>query len=1131
MPDLASSSTNFIDLNNPTSNALLAGSGAVGVLGNIATNDFLNRKINEFKDWDAKTKDVWHTNPYKSKFTGKWLQVSPEDADKILSVYTDNAAKLAQEKIGPFRSGELIGSIRLLPKNIKEKLTGYKELSPELKGSYDHYKIFSDPNSSKNFLNTHMLETGRYHGAESIQNIRRDIYDNKLSEEVKKIIEAPTSMVEKYESLGKLKDKSGLEYFEKHILGEGHEHPGIAKLVGGGITGKIDPKTGKLTQEVVTPGFSKNYSSIISKALRSTKGINKMLLGGKAAAGALGLFGLGNNLGEYLTKKSSSILTDGEDLAEAMGGGALTAFGLDKLTNDIKKGLNKKPNYNIGFNYGHLAGIGDGHKAPADNLRRVLERYIESLPEGHKLKGYTLRDANGDVIKNELGFAKRKGGLNFIDMASRDYGVAPGVGENFNVIYNTGLGASIPHPYEQHGNKDYGLPTAEKLRGAASSVRNYLTDTPAWGVGGFLPRTGPTWAPNIPNLDIPYIARDGGGLKTLKLRGEPYNADDVKSIGYGRIPKSIELLHHTPFYQGSLLNMAPDIVGTPFINPDVLDSIEKYNTKEKMLGRIEELLNDKSLNPATKKKVADVLEGVRSGKRLVTISGSGRGDYVGNRTAHLLDSLDRLGVNNTIVMPLAGGYTGSKDLSEAQKAKLIDSIELADKAKGRVKSVGRLPNELYTLLQRASDINMATSGMMGISEAANFGNLQYLPDNWHDTAFKGPNKAGKWQHEAWKDILLGNSASPEARAALEGKLGHSPNLQDWNLGSIREFPKQHRDVFKQIASYDGAIRPGVRQYLRNAGISDASIDLNPQKFNTDEIAELLLDRNKGKLAELTEKAQQAASKNRAKIKGGQKELIKDLIATVKKNNTPKVKLRPVLLHGGLSGLGVVGMFDGLRKALNPENYKSIGNLDFNLAKSAATLIDPLLHDDDHISTTNSFIRGGATDAGTVGGGLLGVKLGDKINNLTDIGIKNIPTRISIAEKVLNNRLAGVKKVLGHNRSLPEKITLPSPKNVKLALPAHIAKLVGGLLGAGAGGSLAFNTADNVLSRGKDVDSGRRMDKKISGIIASDTQSTSIPDNITITHKFKFFDDPKPGEKGMWDSISDKTKELFNKITN
>lgn len=933
-----------IDLNDPLTNAGLAITGGASIGGSIWIDKLIDQHKKGLALWDKSTQRLYNLPTYKSKLTGRWLQVSPENADKLLNNYVSNAQRLSSKKlIGSLTSGHILNESRIIPRDFRNLFENDKVDTKHLR---DYYRPFTNANATKEELKNHALKTFRERNSgflEGWQNEQMRSAYNNLSDEAKAILAESDSISSKYKKLSALADKAGLNYVEDFILGSSNVHPGAAKAIGGGVTGVIDPKTGKYSQEVLHSGMARPFIKDLKMPLSVMNTTNKLMMGAKGATAAVGLYGLGRLLGEELNKSASA-----DDLIERLqdinsddtllgiaetgvGGAAASVSGsalierLKQLAEDSKKA----PNLNVGFSYGNVPKIGEGHKSPSNHIRQILERYIESLPEGHPLKGEVILGADGKPVLNELGFAKRKGGVQFHDIAQLNHGVSPSVAKNYNIIYNTGLGGAVNHPGMDHKWISIGeyANNSKRLKGTAQTIKNYATDTPKLVDQAFGPFTikvpnygspvsGPGWAFNIKMQDI--LPEN---FPWREYYGHGYYGANQDVIAYGKIPDEIARRTFRPLISGEFKNMAPDIIGTPFISPATLDTMNKYTTREQKINRIKELIDawDPADTSGTKDKVSRIYNALKDGRRVVSIAGSGRGDYVGERTAHLLDSLDRFGVDDVEVLSLMGGYTGAKDLSNADRLKLINNLAAADK-KGRVTAVGRLENELYTLLQQVSDINLATTGQMGVSEAANAGNLQFIPERWNDLN-QEPMK--RYQTRAWSDILTNRGKNPTNVNYAHIFDGSTPQLDVWNGGTLKYFPEQMPDVFKRLNSYEGDVRAGAAEYLRNWGLSDEAIKLNPQRIDTDPVAELLLDKNKGKLADMSRKAFEAASANRAKLPAAQEALVKDFTETLN-NNITRQKLRAVpgaIGHGLVAGLGVYGVADGINRIMNPSNYK------------------------------------------------------------------------------------------------------------------------------------------------------------------------------------------------------------------
>ena len=212
--------------------------GGVGTGLSAGLESWLTDKINLMDEWDKTTEALRDFKPYKSKLTGKWLQTSPEMADKLLDTYVNNAHALATTPIGPWRAGNVVGNIRLIPFHWEKLTKG--TTTDRLPGLVEHYRLFSDPASTNEMLKTHMIDTTRTTDLldESYVTKMRESFES-LPENIQKIIDNPkTGIVDKYKALEAAGDINGINYLEDYVLGHG-TNPGTAKVVGGGIIGKI----------------------------------------------------------------------------------------------------------------------------------------------------------------------------------------------------------------------------------------------------------------------------------------------------------------------------------------------------------------------------------------------------------------------------------------------------------------------------------------------------------------------------------------------------------------------------------------------------------------------------------------------------------------------------------------------------------------------------------------------------------------------------------------------------------------------------------------------------------------------------------------------------------------------------
>lgn len=203
--------------------------------------------------------------------------------------------------------------------------------------------------------------------------------------------------------------------------------------------------------------------------------------------------------------------------------------------------------------------------------------------------------------------------------------------------------------------------------------------------------------------------------------------------------------------------------------------------------------------------------------------------------------------------------------------------------------------------------------------------MQFIPEFWFDDYGANRDRLREWQMNAWEDILTDKRTKKIPYQGYYRDIFErsTPALSNWNGGSLDRFPKDMPDVFKSMGIYKGGLREGARNYLRNWGLSEDTLDINHQLIDTDPVAELLLDKNRGKLAEMNLKATEAARRNRATLPGAQKALAEDMVNTLKENiSRQKLKALPGAIGNTVgAGMGVYGMIDGMRRITNPNNYK------------------------------------------------------------------------------------------------------------------------------------------------------------------------------------------------------------------
>lgn len=859
--------------------------------------------------WDANTKkvindisDYYTKNKLKgwtSSVTGQTLKFSPHDVDRLLNEYVTGASDLAKQRILGVKGKDLL-KVRAVPSWLKamqasmngDEATKLKWMK-DVKGTLRHYDFFGT-NVDKGLKANHMLNTFKFsqfldpnHSA-SIRNML-----DTMPKEMRTVLNDGTiSLTDKYSKLSQLAGKSSnhmnaLKNMENLILGQpANPFPGLGDFVSG----------------------SKKAIGVKDIYLTKLKPLAKALKFGGAVGAAgglgLGLYGL-TKMSSTMDKEAAYMGDDGASSGlqalKAIAGGGLTAGGLmtgTKAVRDFAEAINN-PNRNVGFTYGEWDAVGAGHKTPSVNMRKILQRAIDKLPDtdpNKKIKFY-------DIIRNADGI------------------VRDNLGRNYNMLYSSGMGANTPWlEFSPHETR-----TRELLRqglGKTQSLRRYMTDMPTEASAG-------------------ATAIEKGFL------GQ--HVKDDKFIAYGdQDPRSYKSVIGDKIWHVAGKKGGPAI-GSPFIDPAYVDTLRKYDTRDKLLARLEELASGKAegLTAEQKPIVSEMLKRIKGGQKLITIAGSSRGDLVPERLLSTLASADKykLGAGKVTVMPLLANYA----IGDADATKNIANMLNKMDSQGRVLSAGRLPGEVYAAVQRLADVNMASTGTMALSEAAANGNINAIPRFWKNFHNNGDPavveksiskylgkpttqmQARKWVQNTLLKGLTGKD--------FADKLADT-ELDAWNRGNIDHQLLGNRTQtanpsFMEIKNNGSAA--GARKYFDNLmknfkapkGLNGAAeTALKNQLFDTmmapgynmDDTMKLLSDPKR--FAKATEEARKASEGFLSQIDRGQKNLINDMFKTVNKNVTKQRLLAGAKLLGPASMLGGGALM--LHSALTPQN--KVGDL-------------------------------------------------------------------------------------------------------------------------------------------------------------------------------------------------------------
>lgn len=863
---------------------MVAGAGTAG-LGAWVLNDSLalGRRVDA---WDTDAQRISNKiqeriaaeGPYTSPLTGQTLKVTPEEAESLLRSYHNGGHELTRNRFLGIR-GKDWAKLRFLDKNFKiatrqarlwaaQKLGLFRhhenplkyaiaDLRGQLWDDWHHYDMFADPRTPAGMTGAHMLDVAQKNklldpdvkaGIEQLK--QRAASGGPFSQDAYILASDKYDWKTKLKKLKELADTHGnteiLEKAERLLQGPNSmARPGIAEFTNGSFR---------------TVGARDLYSRGIHKLVRGGKLVGKGLIAGGLTAGGLGLM-------DWLQKKSSTTDSNlsASDYLQAGASGAITLAGAGDLYTVLEDAIraykNKKaggeslgtwldafinPNRTVGVTYGDWDSIGEGHASPGKNIAKILQQAVDKLSPG---------DENKDIVIKLL--ARGEQGLSR-DMARKSH----------NMLYNTGLGLAQGATLGQDGSEVYDNALHGEA-GRTQSLRNYLTDHATrdlYGGGG----GGPTY-------DTEHVL--GDKPKDMKLL--TYGTDDLRDYPSRHLYKDVLHLGNNPG-------------GSPLLDTDFMESVEQFDTREKMLAELDRYVSGEldGIPEVDRPKFKKVLDSVRAGTPLVTIAGSGRGDYVAERALAALSAADKhgLGMGKINIVPLFATHVDDA----AEKAeKFNDTLRFREAfdaldPEGRIVSGGRVDRIPYTLLQRLADVNAASSGAMALAEAATGGGVNVLPRRWGDagngTNYRADVRNAITRAFTGKGDTHGIALDAWNGAAIDTMLD-GDNTQPAHP-SYRELPTtaDADNLARQKRYFDSWIRtaPNELKLGERVVTPDELFDaFTSQKFNFDDIIGQLGDKD---AMEAWRAASQASSKkNIEMVRDAHRIIGKDMLDTVRKN--------------------------------------------------------------------------------------------------------------------------------------------------------------------------------------------------------------------------------------------------------
>jgi hypothetical protein len=489
-------------------------------------------------------------------------------------------------------------------------------------------------------------------------------------------------------------------------------------------------------------GNSQNYENVANMIMPPLIGGSK-LLRNTAAAGS-GILGV-KEIKDQIEKRSNIE----EDLPEIAGLGAGTSLALSGI-NDIRRPLR------VGVSWSELGRHGEGHKNPG----LAMYQSFEDLKKDPKFKYLELVNAARDSTNNYNTDAYTKkfdlfadAGMGPTSLWDWDKGDSPGV-ERRNtrvkiapggfVGYMTDIGsAGSPHEGYQ-----YGIDSPQRRFWQKMGFKdNYIK----WGPQDLWEK----------------------GINPNEYKGKDfYRKFNVHNVSNHGMP--------------TLTQKAADI----------LEDLQNKSRKE----IISAALNDPNLNEHQKNLLKNLGD-----KKLIFVTGSGRGDYVGSRIREYRRELKRAGLSDKYQIAGMLGKTG--DLNPISKSLRADkNLLLFDS----------LPQNLYIGLPGIADFHDISTGASALMESlgskANLG----VRSNW--------NKIKEKEKKLFKRLeRRGFKLDPEFK-----DMHQMVKLDEWNKGnrkfverqpSVTKFDKV-RDIISNLENlrpedYASAKDRSIRQHFAN----------------------------------------------------------------------------------------------------------------------------------------------------------------------------------------------------------------------------------------------------------------------------------------------------------------------------
>lgn len=480
---------------------------------------------------------------------------------------------------------------------------------------------------------------------------------SRLTPALRELIEGDSSFGHRLLQLRKA-DPQVFEAYRNHLLGKKEIFGGFGGLASGGYANLY---RGEL--EKWLPG--------ISRFGRGLGVLGKSLSGGLAATAGLDAY-LKSQQPHFFKQASQQ-----QDQTPSPWMSAIPWAGSGYLGYDAIH--TARAPLDVGVTYGTMPQIGEGHANPGRTMFQTLDRLKQRSQFDPRIPKFNL----SEVVRNQHG------------------GIDPAFfGRRFDSLFDTGMGYTMPRTNAENWEKDFDpfirtLGEKNQFRSAAPRVRlggytGYVTDLGDFGT----PLKG---YKNIIDSPMRALGRMAGIRDNYITWGPEQSLRDAAEFGSDS--------HKFHIYN-------TDEMGLPTVKADTRQLLQRVQTE----GRgelLRRMLADPDVDAKTK-----ALLGNLGDKKLLAITGSGRGDGVALRTLDMLRHLEETGQADKVqIISMLGKSTGRNPLA---RQVMNDP---------RVASFGFVKPDYYVGLPAVADAHWGSSGTSALMESlAGPSQQAFIPD-------------------------------------------------------------------------------------------------------------------------------------------------------------------------------------------------------------------------------------------------------------------------------------------------------------------------------------------------------------------------------------------------------------------